>query len=156
MTCNQITYSTFIFSASMLLVGCQEKHPYCTKLSDDVLVWLSVWSEVKMICIRSTWYQCHPIISCFIKTQTDFTFLVPAYPGCPETVKQVSVCHTAYLVAITNNSATSSFLEPPPTAEFRLAMAYINSSQTQMQSHSYLLQESLLSTSPCQLVLFFI
>jgi len=26
----------------------------------------------------------HPIISCFIKIQIGLTFLVPAYPGCPE------------------------------------------------------------------------
>ena len=37
------------------------------KLSVDVLAWLSVWSEVQMICIWSSWCHCHPIISCFIK-----------------------------------------------------------------------------------------
>jgi len=30
----------------MLLVGWQEGHPACKKLSGKVLVWLSVWSEV--------------------------------------------------------------------------------------------------------------
>jgi len=35
----------------MLLVGWQEGHPACKKLSGEVLVWLSVWSEVQMICI---------------------------------------------------------------------------------------------------------
>jgi len=34
------------FSALMLLVGQQEGHPACKKLSGAVLVWLSVWSEV--------------------------------------------------------------------------------------------------------------
>jgi len=29
------------------LVGRQEGHPACKKLSDEVLVWLSVWSEVQ-------------------------------------------------------------------------------------------------------------
>jgi len=33
----------FAFSA---LFGRQEKHLACTKLSDEVLVWLSVWSKV--------------------------------------------------------------------------------------------------------------
>jgi len=37
------------FSALTLLVGRQEEHPACKKLSDDVLAWLSVWSEVQMI-----------------------------------------------------------------------------------------------------------
>jgi len=44
----------------------------------EVLAWLSVWSEVQMICIWSSWCHCHPIISCFIKIQTVLTFLVPA------------------------------------------------------------------------------
>jgi len=35
------------FSALMLLVGQQEGHPACKKLSGGVLVWLSVWSEVQ-------------------------------------------------------------------------------------------------------------
>jgi len=35
------------FSALTLLVGQQEGHPACKKLSGGVLVWLSVWSEVQ-------------------------------------------------------------------------------------------------------------
>jgi len=35
------------FSASMLLIGRQEGHPACKKLSGGVLAWLSVWSEVQ-------------------------------------------------------------------------------------------------------------
>ena len=38
------------FSALMLLVGRQEGHPACKKMSCCVLAWLSVWSEVQ-ICI---------------------------------------------------------------------------------------------------------
>ena len=38
---------TFAFSALMLLVGRQEGHPVCKKLSGRVLEWLSVWSEVQ-------------------------------------------------------------------------------------------------------------
>jgi len=34
------------FSALTLLVGQQEEHPACKKLSGEVLVWLCVWSEV--------------------------------------------------------------------------------------------------------------
>jgi len=81
------------FSALTLLVGHQEEHPACKKLSDEVLAWLSVWSEVQMVCIWSSWSYCHPIISCFIKIQIGLTFLVPAYTGCPgkEAVKRVSV-----------------------------------------------------------------
>ena len=41
------------FSALTLLVGRQEGHPACKKLSGEVLVWLSVWSEVQT-CIWSS------------------------------------------------------------------------------------------------------
>jgi len=36
------------FSALMLLVGRQEGHPACKKLSSEVLAWLSVWSKVQI------------------------------------------------------------------------------------------------------------
>jgi len=39
--------STTAFSALTLLVGRQEGHPACKKLSCGVLAWLSVWSEVQ-------------------------------------------------------------------------------------------------------------
>ena len=35
------------FSALTLLVGWQEGHPACKKLSGGVLAWLSVWSEMQ-------------------------------------------------------------------------------------------------------------
>ena len=35
------------FSALTLLVGRQEGHPACKKLSGGVLAWLSVWSKVQ-------------------------------------------------------------------------------------------------------------
>jgi len=42
------------FSALMLLVGHEEEHPACKKLSDEVLAWLSVCSEVQMVRIWSS------------------------------------------------------------------------------------------------------
>jgi len=33
-----------------------------------------VWSEVQMICIWSSWYHCHPIISCSSNIQIDLRF----------------------------------------------------------------------------------
>ena len=44
---NWATFCDFAFSALTLLVGWQEGHPACKKLSGGVLAWLSVWSEVK-------------------------------------------------------------------------------------------------------------
>ena len=39
------------FSAVTLLVGRQEEHPACKKMSDEVL---SVWSKVQIVCIWSS------------------------------------------------------------------------------------------------------
>jgi len=44
----------FAFSALTLLVGRQEGHPACKKLSGGVLAWLSVWSEVQT-CTWPSW-----------------------------------------------------------------------------------------------------
>jgi len=40
---------SFAFSALTLLVGRQEEHLPAKKLSDVVLAWLSVWSEMQMV-----------------------------------------------------------------------------------------------------------
>jgi len=57
------------FSALTLLVVWQEECPACKQLSDEVLVWLSVWSKVQIVCIWSSWCHCHrqtPGMSCII------------------------------------------------------------------------------------------
>ena len=51
-----------------------------------MLVWLSVWSEVCRLFAHGPADITaipKPIISCLTEIQTGFTFLVPAYPGCP-------------------------------------------------------------------------
>jgi len=35
-------------------LGRQEEHPACKKLCDEVLAWLSVWSEMQIVCIWSS------------------------------------------------------------------------------------------------------
>jgi len=79
------------------------------KLSKEVLVWLSVWSEVQMICIWFSWWHCHPIISCFIKIPIGLTILVSAYPGChgKEAVKRVPVCLSVCLSVNCGNVSVS-------------------------------------------------
>jgi len=43
-------YAAYVaFSALTLLVGRQEGHPACEKLSGGVLAWLSAWSEARNI-----------------------------------------------------------------------------------------------------------
>ena len=44
---SKIQFVKCCFIALTLLVERQEGHPACKKLSDEVLVWLSVWSEVQ-------------------------------------------------------------------------------------------------------------
>ena len=46
----QLLNNIHSFSALTLLVGRQEGHPACKKLSGGVLMWLSVWSKV-LTCI---------------------------------------------------------------------------------------------------------
>ena len=42
-----LCFLDYAFSALTLLVGWQEGHPACKKLSGEVLAWLSVWSKVQ-------------------------------------------------------------------------------------------------------------
>ena len=57
---SQLVYMYFAFSALTLLVGRQEGHPACKKLSGGVLAWLSLWSEVQT-CIWPSWCHCHSL-----------------------------------------------------------------------------------------------
>jgi len=38
----------------------QEEHPDCKKSSDELLMWLSVWSVVQVVCLLSSWCNCIP------------------------------------------------------------------------------------------------
>ena len=57
----------------MLLVGWQEGHPACKKLSGEVLAWLSVCSEVQT-CIWPSWCHCHLLSLASVKSQLVLTF----------------------------------------------------------------------------------
>ena len=81
------------FSALMLLVGRQEGHPACKKLSGGgagMIICLEQGADLHTA-------QLMPLpltVSCFSKIQIAFTFLVPAHPGSPgqRAVKRVCVC----------------------------------------------------------------
>ena len=94
-----LSYDILAFSALTLLVGQQEGHPACKKLSVEELAWLSAWSKVQT-CIWPSWCHCHSL-SCFSKIQIGFDFLVPAHPGSPgqRAVKRVCVCCTKMVLA---------------------------------------------------------
>ena len=86
-------YVCSAFSALTLLVGRQEGHPACKKLSGGVLAWLFCLERGADLHMA----QQMPLpltVSCFSKIQIGFTFLVPAHPGSPENsaVKRVCVC----------------------------------------------------------------
>ena len=57
----------YAFSALTLLVGWQEGHPACKKLTGGVLVWLSVWSKVQT-CIWPSWCHCHSLSLASVKS----------------------------------------------------------------------------------------
>ena len=59
-------FEHYAFSALTLLVGRQEGHPACKKLSGGVLAWLSVWSEVQT-CIWPSWCLCHSLSLASVK-----------------------------------------------------------------------------------------
>ena len=61
------------FSALMLLVGRQEGHLACKKLSGGVLAWLSVWSAVQT-CIWSSWCHCHWLSLAPVKSRLVLAF----------------------------------------------------------------------------------
>ena len=83
------------FSALTLLVGRQEGHPACKKLE-----W---WGAGVVICLERGadlhTAQLMPLpltVTCFIKIQTGFAFLVPAHLGSPPQRAVKRVCVTSW------------------------------------------------------------
>jgi len=61
----------------IIIIGLQEGHPACKKLSGGVLAWLSVWSKVHTV-------QLMPLpltVSCFNKIQIVFCLSGTGSPG---------------------------------------------------------------------------
>jgi len=61
------------FSTLTLLVGWQEGHLACKKLSGGVLAWLFVWSEVQT-CIWPSGCQCHSLSLASVKSRLVLPF----------------------------------------------------------------------------------
>jgi len=66
-------YTAQCFSALTLLVGLQEGHPACKKLSSGVLAWLFVWSDVQT-CIRPSWCHCYSMSLASVKSRSVLPF----------------------------------------------------------------------------------
>ena len=71
------------FSAWTRLVGRQEGHLACKKLSDGVLAWLFICLERGADLHMAQLMPLPLTVSCFSKIQIGFTFLIPAYPDSP-------------------------------------------------------------------------
>ena len=63
-----MTFGAVAFSALTLLVGWQEGHPACKKLSGEVLAWLSDCNEVQT-CIWPSWCHCHSLSVASVKSR---------------------------------------------------------------------------------------
>ena len=70
---SQVFYRPYAISALTLLVGRQEGHPACKKLSGGVLAWLFVWSDVQ-ICILPSWCHCHSLSLASVKSRLVLLF----------------------------------------------------------------------------------
>jgi len=71
--CILFNYTGYAFSALTLLVGRQEGHPACKKLSGGVLAWLSAWSEVQT-CIWPSGCQCYSLSLASVKSSLVLPF----------------------------------------------------------------------------------
>ena len=71
--CLWFMYLLLADSALSLLVGWQEGHPACEKLSGGVLAWLSVWSEVQT-SMRPSWCHCHSLSFASVKSRLVLPF----------------------------------------------------------------------------------
>ena len=69
----QTFHRVFTFSALTLLVGRQEGHPACKKLSGGVLAWLSVWSKVQT-CMWPSGFHCHSLSLASVKSRLVLPF----------------------------------------------------------------------------------
>ena len=69
----KIKLKIFAFSALTLLVGWQEGHLACKKLSGGVLAWLPVWSEVQA-CIWPSRFNCHSLSLASVKSRLVLPF----------------------------------------------------------------------------------
>ena len=68
---NRLLMTSHAFSALTLLVGQQEGHPACKKLSGGVLAWLSFWSKVQT-CVWPSW--CHSLSLASVKSRLVLPF----------------------------------------------------------------------------------
>ena len=96
----------YAFNALTLLVGRQEGHPACKKLSGEVLAWLSSGARCRL-----AYGPADATVSCFSKIQIGFAFLVPAHPGSAgqRAVKRVCVCELLHYTFVIQSAGERIF-----------------------------------------------
>ena len=94
------------FSALTLLVGRQEGHPACKKLSGGVLAWLSVWSQVQT-CIWPSWCHCHSLSPASVKSRLVLPFWYRLTRVVPDKGVRVCMCVLAEVYFSTDFLSTS-------------------------------------------------
>ena len=102
------------FSALTLLVGWQEGHPACKKLSSGVLAWLSVWREVQT-CIWPSGFHCDSLSLASVKSRLVLSFwyrLTWVVPDKGPLNRCVCVClgHITAYVTLHNLMAQDHFM----------------------------------------------
>jgi len=98
----KLIYNFCAFSALTLLVGWQEGHLACKKLSGRVLAWLSVWSEVQT-CIWPSWCHCHSLSLASVKSRLVLPFwyrLTCVVAGKGPLNRCVCVLFTIFMVSV--------------------------------------------------------
>ena len=98
-----ITNYSLYYSAFSAVVGRQEGHPACKKLTAGVLAWLSVWSEVQT-CIRPSWCHYHSLFLASVKSRLVLPFWYQLTRVVPEK-GPLTVC----VSTLTNFSSLSDY-----------------------------------------------
>ena len=98
----KVIYTNSAFSALTMLVGWQEGHPACKKLSGGVLAWLSVWSEMQT-CIWHSWCHCHSLSLASVKSR----LVLPFWYWLTRVVPDKGSLNVCSVVAIQTESLTT-------------------------------------------------
>ena len=104
--CGIVVIVIVAFSALTLLVGRQEGHPACKKLSGGVLAWSSVWIEVQT-CIWPSWCHCHLLSLASVKSRLVLPLILPFWYWLTWVVPDkgpLNVCVCVVVVRFFNNN----------------------------------------------------
>ena len=130
-----VTFSLPCLQWLTLLVGRQEGHPACKKLRGEVLVWLSVWSEVQT-CIWPSWCHCHSLSLVSVKSTLVLPFWYQAHLGSPRK-RPLSRCVCVCPSFLAQDSLKQPSMSLTLTEAWELAaLQLLNAVQTSFQQHN--------------------